>query len=94
MTRPVVDSVNKLTLTYRGGDCSEFVIGQIMGPDMHGGYVEAVHAVYDASLDVTVVEFKPVSPNDQRYTMPDPFGFTRVVASDDEIDTKGPGSRE
>lgn len=67
-----------LTCSYQG-DCSDFVVGQLMGPDNAGGYVEAVDAKYDPETGRTRVWFKPVLPNDQRYTMPDQWGFNRVV---------------
>lgn len=61
------------------GDCSDTVIGQIMGPDTAGGLSEAVEARYDPETGRTRVRFKPVLPSDERLMAPDQFGQLRVV---------------
>lgn len=68
-------------VTY-SGDVSESIIGQIMGPDLHGGLSEAVEAEYFPLAKLTRVKFKPLSPSDERSVVPDEFGQLRLISDD------------
>jgi hypothetical protein len=44
------------SLNYRG-DCTDFVAGQVFGPDMYGAYYNPTGAIYDAEWDQTTIYF-------------------------------------
>lgn len=70
-----------MTYVTFGGDVSEAVIGQIMGPDNNGGLSEAVEAEYFPLANLTRVRFEPLTAGDpERMVIQDDFGELRVVA--------------
>lgn len=66
-------------MTFRG-DVAETVIGQIMGPDIHGGLSEAVEAEHFPLANITRVRFEPISAGDpDRLVIRDEFGVLRLA---------------
>ena len=63
--------------TYRGDVC-ENIIGQVMGPDLYGGWSEAVEADYDPDSNTTRVRFAPLALHDYDKVREDEFGQPRV----------------
>lgn len=64
------------------GNVSVEVIGQIMGPDIHGGLSEAVEAEFFPLANLTRVRFESVSVSDDREVAPDEFGQFHVLGGE------------
>lgn len=54
------------TLNFPGHIPRCDIYGRLLGPDMHGGYVVAVDATWDADTDKTKVLCRPAAPQELR----------------------------
>lgn len=50
-------------LHYRG-DCTEFDLDEVLGPDLHGAYYRVVSAEYDPVTDRTTRTHRPIPPSE------------------------------